>query len=65
MPLVVWLGAAMIIGALGTLAWAVNQKPAYRERAMLDATCRPTDHRTCAAWCSSNQRPNASCSRLS
>lgn len=29
MPLVVWLGAAMIIGSLGTLAWAVNQRPAY------------------------------------
>jgi tight adherence protein C len=25
MPIVVWLGAAMIIAALGTLAWAVNQ----------------------------------------
>ena len=29
MPLVVWLGAAMIIGSLGTLAWAVNQQPSY------------------------------------
>jgi tight adherence protein C len=48
MPLVVWLGAAMIIGAVGSLAWAVNQRPAYarsgdaRRNLMAD---RPSDMR--------------------
>ena len=27
MPPVVWFGSAMIIGALGAFAWALNQKP--------------------------------------
>ena len=59
MPLVVWLGAAMIIGALGTLAWAVNQKPAYARagdaRRNLQAD-RPSDMRGMVLEQSASQR---------
>lgn len=59
MSLVVWLGAAMIIGAFGTLAWAVNQKPAYarsgdaRRNLMAD---RPSDMRGMVLEQSASQR---------
>ena len=59
MSLVVWLGAAMIIGAFGTLAWAVNQKPAYARsgdaRRNLTAD-RPSDMRGMVLEQSATQR---------
>ena len=59
MPLVVWLGAAMIIGSLGTVAWAVNQRPAYARsgdaRRNLRAD-RPSDMRGMVLEQSATQR---------